>query len=114
MAPSRFVWTIFDKEETAIGLFLLFIERDVAEIHFGVGPSHWGQGLVTEAGSAVMDWIVTKSNIAEVRTSCAAEHQASLQVLEKIGLERAAFHPASLFLSATQAQADAWLYRWKR
>lgn len=114
MASSRFIWTIFGEDETAIGLFLLFIELDVAEIHFGIGPPHWGQGLVKEAGMAVMDWVVTASDLKEVRTTCAANHPASLRVLEKIGLERVAFLPAALFLSATQTREDAWLYRWRR
>ncbi|MBF2716214.1 GNAT family N-acetyltransferase [Agrobacterium vitis] len=111
---SRFVWTIFNNDETAIGLLLLFIESNTAEIHYGIGQSHWGQCLVTEAGIAVMDWIVNTSTLPEVTTCCAAEYHASLRALEKIGLERAAFLPASLFLSATNTRKDAWLYRWKR
>ncbi|MBB4954103.1 RimJ/RimL family protein N-acetyltransferase [Agrobacterium vitis] len=114
LKTTRFVWTIFKKDETAIGLFLLFIENNIAEIHYGIGPSYWGQGLVTEAGVAVMDWIVNTSSLPEVTTCCAAEHQASLRVLEKIGLERAEFRPASLFLSTTNTREDAWLYHWKR
>lgn len=114
LKTRRFVWTIFSSRETAIGLFLLFIENNAAEIHFGIGPSYWRRGLVTEAGMAVMDWIVNTSSLPEVTTCCAAEHQASLRVLEKIGLARAEFLPASLFLSATNTREDAWLYRWKR
>ncbi|WP_429930091.1 GNAT family N-acetyltransferase [Agrobacterium vitis] len=114
LKASRFVWTIFNKDETAIGLFLLFLENNTAEIHYGIGQSDWGKGLTTEAGIAVMDWVVNTSSLTEVTTCCAAEHQTSLRVLEKIGLERAEFLPASLFLSATNAREDAWLYQWKR
>ncbi|WP_180572711.1 GNAT family N-acetyltransferase [Agrobacterium vitis] len=114
LKTSRFFWTIFSNDKTAIGLFLLFLENNTAEIHYGIGPSYWGQGLVAEAGIAVMDWVVNTSSFTEVTSCCAAEHQASLRVLEKIGLQRAQFRPASLFLSATQTREDAWLYRWKR
>jgi RimJ/RimL family protein N-acetyltransferase len=111
---NRFVWTICRTDGQAIGLFLMFVESDVAEIHYGIGPSWWGQGFVTEAGNAVMDWVVGASDLSEVTTCCAAEHAASLRVLEKIGLQRIERLPAYLYLSATDQKVDAWVYRWKR
>jgi RimJ/RimL family protein N-acetyltransferase len=112
---NRFVWSILHRaEEKPIGLFLIFIEGSSAEIHYGLGPAYWGQGLATEAGIAVMDWITRQSGLAEVSTSCAAGHTASLRVLEKIGLRRTQLLSGELLLASTDTKADAWLYRWER
>jgi [ribosomal protein S5]-alanine N-acetyltransferase len=112
---DRFAWTILRLEdEKPIGLFLLFLDGDSAEIHYGLGPSFWGQGLLTEAGLAVMDWVMQHSSLTEVSTCCAADHMASLRVLEKIGLSRIRLLRDELLLASTGARVDAWQYSWKR
>lgn len=115
LRTDRFVWSIFYRpEERPIGLFLMFIEGTSAEIHYGLGPAYLGQGLATEAGVAVINWIEGQSGLKEVATSCAAEHAASLRVLEKIGLHQMRLLPGDLLLASTGAKVDAWLYSWKR
>ncbi|WP_081925269.1 GNAT family N-acetyltransferase [Bosea sp. UNC402CLCol] len=112
---NRFVWSILRRpEEKPIGLFLMFIEGSSAEIHYGIGPDYWGQGLATEAGLAVMNWVTERSEISEVSTSCATEHAASLRVLEKIGLQRTRLLSGELPLGSAGTTVDAWLYSWKR
>lgn len=55
---NRFAWTLLRRSnERPIGLFLMFIENNVAEIHYGIGSAYWGRGLATEAGIAIMDWM---------------------------------------------------------
>jgi RimJ/RimL family protein N-acetyltransferase len=115
LTNDRFVWSILLRpQERPIGLFLMFIEGSSAEIHYGLGPSYWGQGLATEAGAALMSWVKGHSRLEEVSTSCAAEHAASARVLEKIGLHRTKLLPGELLLSSTGTKVDAWLYSWKR
>jgi ribosomal-protein-alanine N-acetyltransferase len=112
---TRYVWSILSRpDEQPIGLFLLFVDGCTAEIHYGLGPEHWGQGLATEAGAAVMNWIRDQSLLDTISTTCAAGHAASLRVLDKIGLSRIELLPETLFLSAKSARVDAWLYRWMR
>lgn len=112
---DRFVWSILLRpEERPIGLFLMFIDGSRAEIHYGLGPSYWGQGLATEAGAALMSWVTGQSGLEEVSTSCAAEHVASARVLEKIGLHRTRLLRGELLLSSTGTKVDAWLHSWKR
>ncbi|WP_245281484.1 GNAT family N-acetyltransferase [Rhizobium sp. AAP43] len=113
---NRFVWTIIERRtDRPIGLFLLFNQNDeAAEIHYGLGPAFWGHGLATEAGSAVMRWIAEQSNLSEVRTICAADHDASCRVLEKIGLQRNQFIPAALQMRPTGVRSDGWSYIWRR
>ncbi|QRM32702.1 GNAT family N-acetyltransferase (plasmid) [Microvirga sp. VF16] len=55
-------------EKPAIGPYLMFIESNAAEIHYGIGPSYWGRGFATEAGKAVMDWVAHDSLLSEVTT----------------------------------------------
>jgi [ribosomal protein S5]-alanine N-acetyltransferase len=112
---SRFVWSIIYKSDAkAVGLFLMFVTGNGAEIHYGLGPAFWGQGLATEAGSTVMNWITDCSALSEVSTTCSVQNKASLRVLEKIGLRREQFLPAALLSKSTGETMDAWSYRWKR
>lgn len=113
---NRFVWTIIERRtDRPIGLFLLFNQNEeAAEIHYGLGPAFWGHGFATEAGSAVMRWIAEQSSLSEVRTICAADHDASCRVLEKIGLVRNQFFEAALPMRSTGVRLDGWSYIWRR
>jgi [ribosomal protein S5]-alanine N-acetyltransferase len=113
---NGFIWAIIDRRtDRTIGLFFLFIQgHKIAEIHYGFGPASWGQGLATEAGSAVMQWVSEQSHLSEVRTTCAADHHASCRVLQKIGLVRDQFIAGALQMKATGERIDGWSYIWRR
>lgn len=115
MTGSRFAWSILQRtDKVAIGLFLMLIDGRKAEIHFGLGPAFWRRGLASEAGTAVMEWVKLHSSLAEVATRCAADHVASLRVLEKIGLHRVRLLPGELMSPETGMKMDAWLCGWNR
>ena len=61
---NRFAWviTLVDTDE-AIGVFLVEIEGHKAQIHYGVSRAFEGKGLITEAGNAVVDWLLCQSNL---------------------------------------------------
>jgi ribosomal-protein-alanine N-acetyltransferase len=101
-------------DQRPMGLFLMFVDGDRAEIHYGIGPAYWGRGLATEAGLAIMHWVKQQSPLSEVHTICAAAHETSCRVLEKIGLVRGQFLPDALLLKATEERIDGWSYRWRR
>ena len=113
---NRFVWTIIDlSTNKPVGLFLMFMEGDdEAEIHYGLAPAVWGNGLATEAGLAVMQWVAQQSHLSKVHTTCAASHYASCRVLEKIGLVRDQFIAGALLMKATNERLDGWSYIWRR
>ncbi|CUX66919.1 MULTISPECIES: GNAT family N-acetyltransferase [Agrobacterium] len=113
---SRFFWTIIDQRANRpIGIFLMFIlDDETAEIHYGLGPAFWGHGFAAEAGSAVMQWVREQSTLSEVRTVCAADHNASCRVLEKIGLVRGQLIEQALSMKASGRKIDGWSYIWKR
>ena len=112
---DRFAWSIIDREsDRPIGLFLLLMQGDGAEIHYGLGRGFWGQALATEAGKAVMFWVTGQSHLSTIRTTCAATHGASCRVLEKIGLVRDAFLPGALLMKPRGERLDGWSYLWRR
>lgn len=42
---DRFIWSIIDRsDQRPMGLFLMFVDGDGAEIHYGIGPAYWGRG----------------------------------------------------------------------
>jgi ribosomal-protein-alanine N-acetyltransferase len=112
---GRFAWVISEeKNSEAIGLVLLIMKGNNAEIHFGIATRLWGRGFVTEAVQAVMGWIAASSNINEVTTVCDYEHTASAKVLSKSGFTRQALIPNHLFLPSFGTKRNCWQFLWKR
>lgn len=67
------------------GLYLSSTPSEV-EILYGIAPSHWGQGLATEAARAVLRY-----GFEDLRLSCIiggadVPNVASLRILEKLGM----------------------------
>ncbi len=111
---NRFAWVICERgDNIAVGLFLLLLTETVAEIHFGIAPRFWRQGLITEAGKGVMNW-VKGSAIEAVSTVCDCENVASMSVLVKLGFTRLSLLPGHLFLPAFGEKRDCWVYGWER
>ena len=48
----------------------------------------WGQGLMTEAMTAVAEWALTQPGIWRIGAHCDVENPASARVMEKAGLQR--------------------------
>jgi [ribosomal protein S5]-alanine N-acetyltransferase len=97
-----------------MGLFLMFFENDGAEIHYGLGPTFWGNGLATEAGLAVMAWVRGEPNLSLVHTICATAHDESRRVLEKIGFVCERPVPEALMMKANGEKLDGMFYAWRR
>ena len=66
-----------------------FKNRNILNLLYRLDPSVWGNGLATEAATAVVDWATTQipdhTLIARVRP----DNTASLRVAARIGLRRA-------------------------
>lgn len=60
--------------------------------HFGywLGESHWGQGIVTAAGRALLDHLVQDGRFARLEAPVFEWNPASMRVLEKLEFERVA------------------------
>ena len=113
---GRFAWSIFIKNNPSpVGIFLMFIAANTAEIHFGLAKKFWGQRYMTEAGLGVMEWVKTQSILQSITTACPIEHHASQKVLSKIGLKQTRLLKNYLALPYKGTdKSDAWLYVWNR
>ena len=71
-----------------IGLtgFRDFYTPPVLELFYAVWPSHWHRSFATEMAQAVIDYAFGHAGLPAVRASTDAPNQASLRVLERLGM----------------------------
>jgi RimJ/RimL family protein N-acetyltransferase len=64
----------------------------VRTAHFGywLGEAHWGQGVVTAAGRALLEYLKADGRFARLEAPVFEWNPASMRVLEKLGFERVA------------------------
>lgn len=108
-------WTLrlLATEATIIGFCGLrfFDDPPEIEVMYGVTPTHWGQGLATEAAKAVLRYGFEELHLPKIWGGADAPNVASICVLQKLGmtyektvpmplgegpyysLKREAFHP---------------------
>lgn len=62
--------------------------RDTGEMHYGLGRSDWGRGLMPEAAGAVVDWGFGERGLAKVSAHADLRNGRSWRVMEKLGMSR--------------------------
>ena len=57
-SPEREPTWAIALEGTVVGAIGLSVDarRDTGELHYGLGRSYWGHGIMPEAVAAVVDW----------------------------------------------------------
>ena len=55
------------------------------EIGYGLNPSAWGQGYMTEMVTAFSEWLLIQPEVKCVMADCLKTNRASVRVLEKSG-----------------------------
>jgi RimJ/RimL family protein N-acetyltransferase len=65
---------------------LSLIERDVADLGYMLGTSDWGKGYATEIALALIDAAFMELKTDRVISTVDVNNQASIHVLEKIGM----------------------------
>jgi len=81
-------WACLHKETGAIiGFAGLKYLEDLKEVDIGyrLVPAHWGAGLATEAGRAVLDYGFRELHLEEIIGLADPANVASVRVLEKLG-----------------------------
>lgn len=76
---------------TFVGLIALNLGKanfKNAEVWYKFLPAHWGQGLTTEAVSALLTFGFDRLRLHRIEAGCAVENIASIRVLEKVGMRR--------------------------
>ncbi|MFO1253250.1 MAG: GNAT family N-acetyltransferase [Inhella sp.] len=58
-----------------------------AEVGYGLGPRHWGQGYAREAVAALLDWGFGPLNLHRVEADIDPENRASAQLLQRLGFQ---------------------------
>lgn len=104
-APSKGVaWVVEERANPgAIGVVVVtFASQDVAELHFGIAPTRWNEGIATEACRPVLAWLQTDWSVRAIESYCDSENVGSARVLSKLG-----FLPVSGRVRVAQLPAHA-------
>ena len=59
-----------------------------AELGYELHPDYWGQGYATEATRAMLAFGFDKLRLQRVWAECIAENEASIRVLERLGMRQ--------------------------
>jgi len=89
--PHGCIWAIRlrDHETVIGGVDFGLSSPESGSIHYVLGRSYWGQGLMTEAVGAVCRWAFgTLPSLRHIETTVAEENVGSARVLEKCGFAR--------------------------
>lgn len=62
-------------------------EKGIIELGYGMEPEYEGQGYMTEAAEAIIQWAFTQKGVTAVEAETEPENGASQRVLEKLGFQ---------------------------
>lgn len=71
-----------------IGMVAMRPEGFRVNLGYVLARPYWGQGYMTEAVSAVVEWALAQAGVFRVWAVCDVEHAASARVLEKVGMQK--------------------------
>jgi RimJ/RimL family protein N-acetyltransferase len=74
--------------DRAIGMIGYRHNGHKADIGYVLGRKHWGRGIMTEAGRAVVERLFAIPGVRRVWATCDVDNIGSARVLEKIGMTR--------------------------
>ena len=85
---TAFPWVIRRKEDDRIlGMIEIRVDGYRADLGYVLARPYWGQGIMTEAVRAVVNWALNEPAIYRVWAVCDVDNKASARVLEKAGLQ---------------------------
>jgi RimJ/RimL family protein N-acetyltransferase len=84
------LWCADERNGEALVGFAGFLHSDdEPDLVYGLRPSHWGRGLASEAARRVIEQAFANSDAERVVASVDEPNQASIRVLERLGMRRA-------------------------
>jgi ribosomal-protein-alanine N-acetyltransferase len=88
-AGRQFTWAItLTGSSILIGMVACRPQGHKAELGYVLARSYWGNGYMTEAVSAVVDWLLSVPEVHRVWAVCDTANLASARVMEKVGMTR--------------------------
>ena len=86
---AAFPWAIIRAGETRpIGMIDLRPQGSRSEIGYVLARPFWGQGYMTEAAQALVEWALSQRETYRVWAVCDVENVNSAKVLERVGMRR--------------------------
>ena len=76
------------EEAELIGMVEARIQGTTVDIGYVLAKKHWGQGYMTEATIAIVEWVLSQDEIYRVSATCDISNIASARVMEKAGMQR--------------------------
>ncbi|MDX1386736.1 MAG: GNAT family N-acetyltransferase [bacterium] len=98
--PRHFNFAIEFSREAIGGISLHLLEdvhQKTADIGYWLGEAFWGQGLATEAVTALTQWGFANLDLKRIQAGVYASNKASQRVMEKAGYEREALLKQAIF-----------------
>ncbi len=90
--PQKLIWVLSDKNTNVfigeVGMNLYPERYKRAEIHYSILPEFWGQGYATEACTKLLSYGFNDLKFHRMEAGVAVGNEASIRVLEKIGMLR--------------------------
>jgi RimJ/RimL family protein N-acetyltransferase len=86
------IWLFFEKSSGFLAGFcgLLRSSKGEPSLVFGTDPDFWGRGYAPQAASAVLAYALETLGLDRVTADVDEPNQASVRVLEKLGMRRTA------------------------
>ncbi len=95
----------------AVGMISCRIANDQAGIGYVLARSHWGQGLMTEAATAVLAWVTTVPQVRRVEALVDVDNPSSARVLEHVGMQSEGIRRAALVMpNISPEPRDCFVY----
>ena len=97
LGAGFFAIEILDKPGELAGFcgYRRFEESDQPELLYGILPQFWGEGFVTEAAKAVLQFGFERCEMSSVIAATDTPNQRSVQVMQRLGMffrERREYH----------------------
>jgi [ribosomal protein S5]-alanine N-acetyltransferase len=105
-------WVIEERSSSRVaGTIGLRMQGHRVELGYALARAHWGRGVATEAGRAVVEWSLGRPEIHRVWAVCDIENVASARVLEKLGMRREGRLAAwAIMPNLSKMPRDCWCY----
>lgn len=113
---SEFIWVLIPHERgRAIGAVGAVPGPHGVEIGYVLGQQWWGHGLMPEALTPIMDWLKEQPGVYRIWAYCAAVHERSARVLQRVGMSYEALLRRWVVLpNFAEEPSDAKVFAWIR